>query len=969
MAAVTYDVEQGKVESFDPMRHPRDENGRFIKLKDNVYKYGKVSVANFRAIMGPEAPPIRAYMNPGDVLYKTVIGNYFMRRVDGTYVWYGNGTKPPKVLSTMTPPEGTMVIYESKAITVKADKVEDAASKVDSLIAEHLSKTGQRIPNFLPDVYPEIDLTEPELEQIRPTETPSGEQEYAEQKPFPRYNTTINKFAPDRIVKTGWKVLDTIPLKTRDMLGVLHESGVSDAFLASLSPEAKSRGIEHCTLCGTLINYPTFIKHDTGEVIVLGPECLDVLEIDDDCKERIFNFVKLAENNTFCLTTATLKKDFLANNRHLHKTIRNLSQGPFKDMVYDYLDRNGSLSDSWINLLIDGRTHFTNSRTTVGEFVVETDTNGWTTAVSLYKNNVRMSSWIDFTGSVIESIVDSYYRLYKFREDNNGAFPYGAQASTLSAIEAKWYPIGTTFDVEFDDFVGNIYTVYLSDSYQFVSTTEGDPFEGLPGAGLDHYEVELRLNDTASPHYLSNQFTPKMRPNLLTVAPEPKTDAPDLISDDVDWNSSAYVLIHDGKPVRVGDKFYLGDNGSVWETSEIGDEFFIVLNGMRQKKITNFHPLWHRLKRVGKSEHVSSIDPESKSRGRTVVVGERYAIDNGPEWEVFDVTPDGAHMRPAKYKQKGSAKFITPDHPTWSQMRRVPSSIVSPLNNERGNTFSDAPRWKSALITKEWRFVTFSDLIKLMRGSEFTHPNMLQEYQIEVGELLWSVRNSYQNFVVTNADGEPIRRITPQGESKALKDQRKNGLVLIYDGVNAHSIPSSVKTFQFSTNEPMFGFETETGYMDVPPGSKVYKWTDDSYIVMAPNNFKYEIGQVWRNNKPTDQWESVYPLDYECLWQAPATVTLEDYSRYVNYTTGFGEGLYLTKEWWDGFISRVENHHDSDYSLIYSTPLKVLKNIGFFNTQEDARQAIFNLKNEEILSIIREVDIAEFLEELVDGPK
>lgn len=128
-------IRDGEIEKWDPFAHPRDENGRFIKLPNNVYKYGKSKTARYR-VMGRESTTMAINLDPGDILWKTPIGNFFVQKSDGSYMWYGIGTKPPRTVPNFKPPAGSVIVEKAKAITVKASNLQEAANKVDQEIGK-----------------------------------------------------------------------------------------------------------------------------------------------------------------------------------------------------------------------------------------------------------------------------------------------------------------------------------------------------------------------------------------------------------------------------------------------------------------------------------------------------------------------------------------------------------------------------------------------------------------------------------------------------------------------------------------------------------------------------------------------------------------------------------------------------------------------------------------------------------------
>lgn len=144
----TFNVKENKREYWEPLSHPRDDRGRFIKVPGGTYKYGRTSVASFRALMGPEAPDLNVSMDPGDRLYRTELGNFYVKKADDSYVWYANGYKTPRKLATMDEPVGAKLIDENKAISVKAGNIQEAALKVDREIDKYLTSHGKEAVKF-----------------------------------------------------------------------------------------------------------------------------------------------------------------------------------------------------------------------------------------------------------------------------------------------------------------------------------------------------------------------------------------------------------------------------------------------------------------------------------------------------------------------------------------------------------------------------------------------------------------------------------------------------------------------------------------------------------------------------------------------------------------------------------------------------------------------------------------------------
>lgn len=138
-----YSVKESKRVYWEPEGHPRDDRGRFIKVPTDTYKYGKTKVAKFRDLMGPDVPDLHVSLDPGDALYRTELGNFYVKKADGSYIWYANGYKTPVKMAAMDEPDDAVLIEESEAITVQASNVQDAAKEVDARIDNYLTEHGK----------------------------------------------------------------------------------------------------------------------------------------------------------------------------------------------------------------------------------------------------------------------------------------------------------------------------------------------------------------------------------------------------------------------------------------------------------------------------------------------------------------------------------------------------------------------------------------------------------------------------------------------------------------------------------------------------------------------------------------------------------------------------------------------------------------------------------------------------------
>lgn len=72
---------------WDPLEHPRDVYGMFVKKGTGTFLYGKTKKATFMVQPGGSnkpAHPVEYPLGPGDALYKTGLGNHFVLHPDGS---------------------------------------------------------------------------------------------------------------------------------------------------------------------------------------------------------------------------------------------------------------------------------------------------------------------------------------------------------------------------------------------------------------------------------------------------------------------------------------------------------------------------------------------------------------------------------------------------------------------------------------------------------------------------------------------------------------------------------------------------------------------------------------------------------------------------------------------------------------------------------------------------------------------
>lgn len=150
MAGKIHYLDDGEL-LWDPLKRPRDENGRFVLVEEGVYRYGKVQRAKFKDLFGDDAGNVEILLEPGDQLWKTKSGNYYTKKADGTFIWYGTGNKAPKRLETMNEPEDSIKVDEAVSMEIKADSRREARKKV----AKELMR---RIQNMKPPQIPDAPI-------------------------------------------------------------------------------------------------------------------------------------------------------------------------------------------------------------------------------------------------------------------------------------------------------------------------------------------------------------------------------------------------------------------------------------------------------------------------------------------------------------------------------------------------------------------------------------------------------------------------------------------------------------------------------------------------------------------------------------------------------------------------------------------------------------------------------------------
>lgn len=184
----------------NPLDVPRDERGILVRNGDS-YHYGHIKAVHLQTALGPSAPAHAVILDPGDVLMKTKLGNFYLRKSTGQYTWLGDFSRPSRILPHIDEPTSAYRVDSAPSITVKAENVKEAAHKVDAAITRHMIKRGisyshPKMPP--PDFVIEPEYFEPVVET--PSTGPDGSAVHVGDKFHIGHGTTV------------WEVIETKPM-------------------------------------------------------------------------------------------------------------------------------------------------------------------------------------------------------------------------------------------------------------------------------------------------------------------------------------------------------------------------------------------------------------------------------------------------------------------------------------------------------------------------------------------------------------------------------------------------------------------------------------------------------------------------------------------------------------------------------------------------------------------------------------